>query len=216
MNQGRYLAKRTDHNYATNLLNAKSCFQQARSLLSPDSPSGRIDLASLDYQMLDVEFNMAFHRDLTLHEKLSHLQAAEQHAWDAAYNARQSVAVEGEGEGKGKGKGMGEKEGGSTPSPPLLAQVQLYSAVIKGRRAEIHARMQVPEDAVRRQKEDASSEIAIALKAIREAGLSRMTESERFADTWLKRLQTAPLSQQGDHIGTLSEKYDELRGPELE
>lgn len=199
MDQGRHLAKRTDRNYATNLLNAKSCFQQARSLLSPESPSGRANLASLDYQLLDVEFNMAFHRDMTLHEKLSHLQAAEQHAWDAAYNARQSTEKEEKGGGGGGG--------------PLLAQVQLYNAIIKGRRAEIHARMQVPEDAVRRQKEDASSEIVIALEAIRAGSVGRVEESERFADTWLKRLQTAPLSQHVELNGTLAVKYDGPDGP---
>ena len=89
---------------------------------------------------------MAFHRDMTQQEKLSHLSAAEQHGWDASYDARQST------------------NGG------LLAQVQLYMAIIKGRSAEINERLGISVQETRKKKD----------------------ESTDFAETWTKRLGAQP------------------------
>ena len=111
---------------------------------------------------------MAFHRDMTQQEKLSHLSAAEQHGWDASYDARQST------------------NGG------LLAQVQLYMAIIKGRSAEINERLGISVQETRRKKDEVLSEIAIAVEKVRELCPAKLKESTDFAETWTKRLGAQP------------------------
>ena len=170
MDQGRWLSRRADRNFANNLMNARSCFQKAQGLLSPESPSGRAELAAVEYQLLNAEFYIAFNSAMTPEEKLSHLQTAEQHSWNTADYARQS--------------GENRRE-----APALLLQSELYRAVIKGRRAEIHERLQVSAEATRRQKDDAMSGITIAMEKIRELAPANLHESEKFANTWTERLK---------------------------
>ena len=117
---------------------------------------------------MGVEFEMAFHRDMTQQEKLSHLSAAEQHGWDASYDARQST------------------------NSGLLAQIQLYMAIIKGRSAEINERLGVGAQETRKKKDDALSEIAIAVEKVRELCPANLKESTDFAETWTKRLGSQP------------------------
>ena len=113
---------------------------------------------------MSVEFEMAFHRDMAPQEKLSHLRTAEQHGWDASYNARQSS------------------------NSGLLAQVQLYMAIIKGRSAQVHERLGVAAQEIRKQKDDALSEIGVAMERVREHRPTKVQESIDFAETWTKIL----------------------------
>ncbi|KAL9098679.1 MAG: hypothetical protein Q9163_005707, partial [Psora crenata] len=166
MEQGKRFAGQRDRNFAKNLTIAKQYFKKAHDLLSPGSD--RADFASVQYQMMNVEFQMAFHRDMTPQEKLSHLQTAEQHGWDASNNARQST------------------------NSGLLVQVQLYIAIIKGRRAEIHERLGVSAHEIRKQKDDALSEIFIACEKTRELNPSNLQESVAFAQSWTDRLKPPP------------------------
>jgi len=161
--QGRMFSRQRDRNFAKNLITASQCFKRALALLPADAD--RSDIASTHYQLMGVEFEMAFHRDMAPQEKLSHLRTAEQHGWDASNNARQST------------------------NSGLLAQVQLYMAVIKGRSAEINERLGVGALEIRRQKDDALSEIAIAIEKVRELRPARLQESDSFAETWNKRLR---------------------------
>lgn len=91
----------------------------------------------------------------------------------------------------------------STNPETLIAQVQLYLAVIKGRKAELHSRLAVSAEAIRRQKEDAASDIDSSLARLRQlAPVADGKEhkwvgySEEFARTWRDRLvpPTAPTS----------------------
>jgi len=161
--QGKMFSRQRDRNFAKNLITASQCFKRALALLPADAD--RSDFASTHYQLMGVEFEMAFHRDMAPQEKLSHLRTAEQHGWDASNNARQST------------------------NSGLLAQVQLYMAVIKGRSAEINERLGVGAQEIRRQKDDALSEIAIAIEKVRELRPARLQESDSFAETWNKRLR---------------------------
>ena len=133
---------------------------------------------------MNVEFNMQFNRDMTPQEKLSHLITAEQHGWDAANNARQIPNGEGAG---------------------LLAQVDLYMAIIKGRRAEIHERLGVPADATRKQKDDALSGIYIAMEKIRDLAPTNIQQSEDFANQWTERLKPPQVQEQNPNQDTIIE-----------
>ncbi|KAL8699744.1 MAG: hypothetical protein Q9201_005827 [Fulgogasparrea decipioides] len=197
MEQGRRLARRRDRNFATNLMNAKSCFQQAHDLVSLNSPSGQMDLASVKYQIMNVEFETAFHRDMTPQQKLSHLQTAEQFGWDATNDVQQSVS------------GSPSQAGGG-----LLGQIQLYMAIIKGRKAEIHERLQVAAEATRRQKDDALSEIVIAMDEIRQSAPENVQESEQFARTWTERFKP-PLRQQTPSQNSIPSVVAPIDTPEL-
>ena len=68
-------------------------------------------------------------------------------------------------------------------------------AVIKGRSAEVNERLGISSEAIRRQKDDALSEIAIKLEKIRELRPSKFQESLMFAETWTKRLEPSIPSQ---------------------
>ncbi|KAL9124352.1 MAG: hypothetical protein Q9217_006313, partial [Psora testacea] len=177
MEQGRRFARQRDRNFAKNLSIANQYFKKAHDLLSPSSD--RADFAAVQYQMMNVEFEMAFHRYMTPQEKLSHLQAAEQHGWDASYNARQST------------------------NSGLLAQVQLYMGIIKGRSAEIHERLGVNAQEIRKQKDDALSEIFIAGENVRALRPANIQESIEFAKTWTDRL-SPPKAPAPKHIITPS------------
>lgn len=107
---------------------------------------------------------MAYHRDMAQREKISHLRSAEQYGWDACNNARQST------------------------DHGLLAQVQLYMAVIKGRIAEVNERLGVGTPEIRKQKDDALSEITIAIEKVKELRPAKLQESIGFAETWKTRL----------------------------
>ena len=99
---------------------------------------------------------------MSAEEKISHLQKAEQYGWDAAGYARQS-------------SNAGD-----------LAQVKLYMAIIKGRKAEIHARLGVSPQEIRNQKDSALSEILIAMEELQQVG--RSLENIDWSKTWTQRL----------------------------
>ena len=162
VDQGKVFVRQRDRNFAKNLITASQCFKDALGLLPADAD--RTDFASTQYQLMGVEFEMAYHRDMTPQEKLSHLRSAEQYGWDASYNARQST------------------------NAGLLAQIQLYMAIIKGRSAEVNERLGVGAQEIRRQKDDTLSEIAIAIEKVRELRPAKLQDSEEFAATWIKRL----------------------------
>ena len=164
--QGKKLVRQRGTNFARNLITASQCFKRALDLLPPDAD--RTGFAEIQYQLMGVEFEMAFHRDMMPQEKLSHLRSAEQHGWDASYNARQST------------------------NSGLLAQVELYMAIIKGRSAEVNERLGVGPQQIRRQKDDVLSEIAIKIEKVRELRPNKLQESIDFADTWTKRLGPPP------------------------
>lgn len=109
--------------------------------------------------------------DMRPEEKLSHLRGAEQYGWDASNNAGQSAGND------------------------LLAQIELYAAVVKGRSAEVNERLGVSSEVIRRQRYDALSETAIKLEKIRELRLLKFQESLTFAETWTKRLEPPIPSQ---------------------
>ncbi len=69
------------------------------------------------------------------------------------------------------------------------AHVKLYSAVIKGRKAEVHARLGVNAQDIRKQKDEALSEIFIATEEVRKSGHVNVMQSIDFSKTWTKRLE---------------------------
>ena len=117
---------------------------------------------------MHVEFQKAFQKRMPPEEKISHLQKAEQYGWDAAGYARQSSTA-----------------GDS-------AQVKLYMAIIKGRKAEIHERLGVSLQEIRNQKDEALSGIFIAMEELQQAG--RGSENVDWSNTWTQRLQIPPNS----------------------
>ena len=84
--QGKRLVKQQGPNFASNLITAQGYFERAIEVLPQDST--RTDFAEIQYQLMGVEFEMNFHRDMRPEEKLSHLRGAKQHGWDASNNAR--------------------------------------------------------------------------------------------------------------------------------
>ena len=168
MEQGKQLAQTTNQNFANNLAMAGQYFTKAQNSLSPSSDPAAFVLVL--YQLMHVEFQKAFQKGMTPEEKISHLQRAEQYGWDAAGYARQSSTA-----------------GDS-------AQVKLYMAIIRGRKAEIHARLGVTPQEIRNQKDEALSGIFIAMEELRQAG--RGPENIEWSKTWTERLQIAPNSRE--------------------
>ena len=166
MEQGKKLARTTDHNFAKNLAIAGQYFIKAQSSLSPSSDPAAF--VSVLYQLMHVEFQKGFQRGMSPEEKISHLQKAEQYGFDAADFARQS-----------------SNAGDSV-------QVKLYMAIIKGRKAEIHARLGVSPQEIRNQKDDALSDISKAMKELEQVG--RGLENLKWSKTWTQRLEIAPNS----------------------
>lgn len=166
MEQGKQFAQTTDQNFANNLAIAGQYFTKAQNSLSPSSEPAAFVLVL--YQLMHVEFQKAFQKSMPPEEKLSHLQKAEQHGWDAAGYARQSSTA-----------------GDS-------AQVKLYMAIIKGRKAEIHERLGVSPQEIRNQKDEALTAIFMAVEELQQAG--RGSENDDWSKTWTQRLQVAPNS----------------------
>ena len=166
MEQGKQFAQTTDHNFAKNLAIAGQYFTKAQSSLSPSSDPAAFVLVL--YQLMHVEFQKGFQKGMSPEEKISHLQKAEQYGWDAAGYARQS-----------------SNAGDS-------AQVKLYIAIIKGRKAEIHARLGVSPQEIRNQKDDALSGIFMAMEELQQVG--RGLENIEWSKTWRQRLEIAPNS----------------------
>jgi len=165
MEQGLYYMHKKDKKlYAQNLITARQYFANAQNTLTSFKPDPAQSVSVL-YQLMNVEFEMAFNRDMSAEEKISHLQKAEQYGWDASGYARQS-----------------SNAGDS-------AHVKLFLGVIKGRKAEVHAKLGVSPEDIRKQKDEALSEIFIAMKEVRESGHVNLKQSIDFSTTWTQRLK---------------------------
>lgn len=150
--------------YAQNLITARQYFANADKALASCKPDPAASVSVL-YQLMNVEFEMAFNRDMSAEEKISHLQKAEQYGWDASGYARQSSSA-----------------GDS-------AHVKLFLAIIKGRKAEVHAKLGVSPHDIRKQKNEALSEIFLAIEEVRESGHANLKQSVDFSTTWTQRLE---------------------------
>ena len=170
--QGRSFARTRGKNQAQNFNIARQYFTKAHNMLinNGGTSSSAADAASFTlvlYALMDIEFQLSFGTFLTPSAKLSHLQKAEQHGWDArAYASRQLPTLASD-----------------------LAKTRLYIAIISGRKAEIHARLGVSASETRKQKSDAVAEIAAAKEEIVRLSSSYPHESVEFADVWTERLK---------------------------
>lgn len=162
MEQGKRLAQQRDKK---TLVTARQNFTTAQDILLHSSNLDRSALVQVLYQLMNVEFKIAFSRDLSPAGKLSGLQKAEQYGWEASHEAN-VLTIPGDATG-----------------------IKLYMAVIKGRKAEVHSKLGVQAKEIRKQKDEALSEIFLAMEEIRASGSANVKDSEDFANTWTQRLQ---------------------------
>jgi hypothetical protein len=84
MGQGLYFVHKKDkRKYAQDLMTARQYFVNAQATLASSRPDPAASVSVL-YQLMNVEFEMAYNRDMSAEEKISHLQKAEQYGWDAS------------------------------------------------------------------------------------------------------------------------------------
>ncbi len=81
MGQGLYFVHKKDkRKYAQDLMTARQYFVNAQATLASSRPDPTASVSVL-YQLMNVEFEMAYNRDMSAEEKISHLQKAEQYGW---------------------------------------------------------------------------------------------------------------------------------------
>ena len=150
------------------------------------STSNHLDLAAVRYQMMDVSFNLSFHKPLSAEEKSLHLTVAEQYGQEAIQEARRSST----------GSTAATAFSSLSPTDPQVfrAQTTLYLAIIRGRRAELLPRLSPPTPlpVVSQQKGTALADINTAIATLRSLNPGNLTESETFAQVWRDRLNIDP------------------------
>ncbi len=124
---------------------------------------------------MNLEFESAFNRQLSPQEKLAALARAEQWGWEARDGASSSTNTSTQPQASGSSSG-------------LLAQISLYLSILHGRTTEVSSRLGVPPAETTRKKVEAVNEIFAALDEIRERCTGKVSESEKFAKTWVERL----------------------------
>lgn len=155
---------------------ARQHLTKAQAVLQQWSNPDPAAVVQVLYQLMNVEFETAFSRDLTAEGKIIRLNKAEQYGWEASEYAKRST------------------------NPGDSAQVRLYMAVIKGRKAEIHARLGVFDQDIRKQKDEALTEIFLAMEELQQSGRPDLPQSVEWSNTWTKRLQTPPTEVQANII----------------
>ena len=165
MEQGTRFLKQRDGNVEQNLVTAQSYFALAKGLLLKAPNPNPESFTQLYYQLMNVEMEMSYGRELSAEKKRAHLQAADFYGAEASSWAR---------------------SGGSAGS---LTQVMLQQAVLMGRRAEVDARLGMSPQEVRRQKDNAISGITGALQELQYCRRSGLEETNVWAENWRRRFQ---------------------------
>lgn len=161
--QGTHFLKQRDNNLEQNLVTARTYFALARGVLLKSTNPDPESFTQTYYQLMNVEMEMSYKKQMSAEEKMSHLQAAEFYGSEASSWAR---------------------SGGSVGS---LAQVALQQAVLKGRRAEVDARRGMSSEEVRRQKDEAIAGITAALKELQYSKRPSLEETTVKAMNWRNR-----------------------------
>ena len=165
MELGTRFMKQRDQNLEQNLVTARTYFILARDdlLKSPNPDPQRSTHAY--HQLMNVEMEMSYNPILTAEQKMSHLRAAEIYATRASSCAHIWGSV-------------GD-----------VAHMMLQQAVLKGRSAEVEARLGMSPQEVRRQKDEAVSEIEGALQQMQHAKRANLEETTIWAINWRTRFQ---------------------------
>lgn len=167
MEQGKRLLKERGRNVEQNLVTAREHFKLAEDVLLPANNRDPESFTQLYYRIMTVEMEMSYNRGISSEEKMSHLQNAEVYGDKALSWARR---------------------GGSRGD---IAEVMLQQAVLKGRRAEVDARLGMNPQEVRKQKEEAISEITEALQELQCCERANLGNTTKWAKNWQDRFQPA-------------------------
>lgn len=163
MELGTHFLKQRGQDVEQNLVTARTYFALARAVLLKSSNPDPERSTQTYYQLMNVEMEMSYSPRLTAQDKMLHLQAAHFYGVEASSCARSGGSVGG------------------------VAQVMLQQAVLKGRRAEVDARLGMSPQEVRRQKDEAISEIAGALQELQHSKRPNLEETTVWAMNWRNR-----------------------------
>lgn len=141
--------------------------QARKELLESSSLENAAAFVRVYYGLMNVEMDMSYNRELSLEERGSHLQKAEDFGSEALAFARKS------------------------PNAGDVAQVKLEQAVVKGRRAEFEVKRGVSSQEIRRMKNDALRDISGALRELQESNRSNFNENLIWAEQWRDRLTSS-------------------------
>ena len=167
MEQGIRLLKQRGENIEQDLVTARTHFAVARGLLLVSRVPDPESLTQVCYQLMNVEMELSYNKKMSAEEKMSHVQAANSYGAEAS-----SWAC----------------SGGSESD---LAQVMLQQAVVKGRKAEVDAKLGMSSQEVRRQKDEAILEMKEALLKLKHFERPSLQETTVRAMNWRNRLQSS-------------------------
>jgi hypothetical protein len=162
MDQGIYFLNLRSK--SQDLETAQQYFLQARDILESVNPSDSAAFVRVYYRLANAKLDMSFCKGLSLAEKESHLQKAEEYGGMALEKALQSSNAEN------------------------LAKMKLEQAFLKARRTEIEAKMGSDAQEVRRLKDEALRAIVGSLQELKDANYSNYGGFLVLAENWQARL----------------------------